>query len=150
MQQDMLDKGVSEGNTQRMGYYASSNQEKNMNSSQKQSYVNNPPVQGVCAAADGDPHNTKDHCPVWSTVEVSEELVFEVAPYMGEQCRAVQAKWEELSTTNNHFEDRRKNRLFMAKGALKSTVLRIKRAFQLAACQPYDAEGNLCMDGPPF
>jgi hypothetical protein len=49
----------------------------------------------VCAAANGEPHNPKDHCLVGSTVEVSaDELVLEVAPYAGEQYCAIQEKWE--------------------------------------------------------
>ncbi len=60
-QQKLLDKGVSEGNVQGMGFYASSGESK-MNDSQKYSYINNPPVQGVCAAFSGFSHASSHSC----------------------------------------------------------------------------------------
>jgi hypothetical protein len=148
-QQKLLDKGVSEGNVQRMGFYASSAESK-LNDSQKYSYINNPPVQGVCAAADGDPANTRAHLSVCFSVDVLDDTLLDVAPYYFKERAEVEERWKAATDDKNPFQKRKNERLFMARGCLDSLKLRLKRGVQLAASRPYDTMGRLLIDSEPL
>jgi hypothetical protein len=149
-QQKLLEKGKCKENVQRMGFYASSGESK-LNDSQKYSYINNPPVQGVCAAADGNPANTKAHLSVWFSVEVLDDtLLAPVAPYYFKEWAEVEEQWKAATYNKNPFQKRKNERLFMARGCLDNLKLCLKRGIPLAASRPYDTMGRLVVDSQPL
>jgi hypothetical protein len=98
-----------------MGLYASTGK-KDMNNSQRYSYTNNPPVQGLCAAAGGEPDGTKCQQSIYFSVNIGDECLEYIVPYWFVEKKAVDEKWDASATSRNPFESQKENWLFMAKG----------------------------------
>jgi hypothetical protein len=76
-----------------MGFYASSGESK-LNNSQKYSNINNLPIQGVCATADGNPTNTKAHLSVCISVDTLDDTLLDVTPYYFKKQAEMEEWWK--------------------------------------------------------
>jgi hypothetical protein len=118
---------------------------KQMNQSQKDSYLFGPPVQPVCGAADGDPKHPELHKPGWCIDLLPGEL--------DTLCPWLYSEIDKINTAFRAYPDHQKRIdmcLIQAKGCLLAFERRIGQAVLMLASLPLDEKNNLLTEQPPL
>ena len=144
VQQRLSDKGCPMDTIERFIGYAGMGQ-KQMNGSQKDSYMHTPPVAPVCGAADGDPNHPDLHNPGWDVDFLPGELE-SLCPWLYSELKKVDDKFEVY----HDHKIRTAMCLFQARGCLLAFERRIGQAVLMLASLPLDSKNNLMPDLPPL
>jgi hypothetical protein len=141
----LVDKGCPLDTLERFIGYAGVGQ-KEMNKSQKRSYLFTPPVQPVlCGAADGEPNNPGLHKPSWD-VDLLPLALTGLCPWLYTEMKKVTQAFEQYP----RFEDCQKVCLYYARGCLKSFEQRISKAVKMLASLPLDHRNDLIAEELPI
>lgn len=133
-EQEMDEAGIDTGDISRFAAHASASVKQSR--AQLQSYLTNPPVPCMTHCSGGNHKNPRSHVAPYRISEVDEALLHqipEVHELLNERDR-VHRRYYECSTT----EEREKERLHTAKGAIDSIIWEIWCAFLMFAARPVD------------
>jgi hypothetical protein len=142
VQQRLSDLGCPLDTIERFIGYAGMGQ-KQMNSSQKDSYLHTPPVQPVCGAADGDPNHPDLHKPGWD-IELYPGELEPLCPWLYRELKKIEIGF---SMYPDH-PTRTKMCLFQARGCLLAFERRIGQGVKMLASLPLN-EKNLMLAEEP-
>ena len=148
LQQRISNMGVDGAVLERFIGYVPEGGAKKMNSAQLNSYLMCPPVQAIAAAADGDPHNPRNHNPGWDVdIPLGPEGCLKLLiPSLYEQMSVIQIAFDECKT----HKERAENQLCQSLGGLKAIEWRIFHGVLLLASLPLDSNNILMTDQPPI
>lgn len=146
-QQEMDDAGCDPGDISRMAGHQTASVKQTR--SQVEHYLTPPPVSGLSQRGDGDPKNTRAHCPSWIIASgvLLEELMELGFSELLEQQRQVHAGYDACKT----HQERLDGRWCSAKASIDSMVHDIRRALQMLASRPICPDtGVLLANEPTF
>jgi hypothetical protein len=144
VQQRLTDAGCPLDTLERFIGYAGMGQ-KQMNATQKESYLYTPSVQPVCGAADGDPNHLELHKPSWDVELLPRELTT-LCPWLSSELEKVTKAFDEFQ----HPNERKKRCLYQARGCLLAFQHWIGQAVKMLASLPLDDRNNLLVEGAPL
>jgi hypothetical protein len=104
---------------------------------QQRSYLLNPPIQAIVAAAGGNWRYPQCHDPAWGKVTAEmqvllDQLIDAIVPRLRQRYNEV----HELFAVTRSYNQRKENRLFMAKGAIHYIKFAMEHALLMLASRP--------------
>jgi hypothetical protein len=143
-QQQLDNLGVNVSHIARLaGYKQRGNDSAHASRVQQQSYLTNPPIQALVAAAGGNWRFPECHNPGWANVNaatqaVLDRLVDAVMPTLRGNYAHVCALYDAHRT----YEEKKELRLFMAKGSVSYFKFTVEKAFLMMAAKPLRKESG--------
>ena len=115
-------------------------------------YMTNPPVDALVERGGGDPKNPMWHNPPWASVEVPEDVIDELCPFLTKQWPLILRAQDACEGKKKSlFKEMQRENLFQAEGAYRAIENKLKRALLMFAARPVDMKGRLLEGGrPPY
>jgi hypothetical protein len=131
--QELDNKGVPLSSASRLSGHKTSSKDQG-SKAQQESYLTNPPINAMVAAAGGDHTCPESHQPPRTTVIVPDELLQLIFPALIMTRKNVYARYFACTT----HEERKEQRLCTLKGCIDGLILDVTRFLQMAASRFVD------------